>query len=156
MGEEIEGLVDLWGDPWTPEPDPRGRKRHKREPQLAEQVALLRAGTLTEDEIAARVGLDPKTLRKYYSRELKSGPALALAVLTEAMWKKAKAGNVSAARYIRAEFASGEAARADSRVRDREPKEAPLGKKEERQAAAQAVGGRFGTPPPPKLIVDNG
>jgi len=156
MSDENEGLVDLWGDPWTPEPDPRGRKRHKRDPHLAENIAVLRASELTEEEIAARIGLDPKTLRKYYSRELRSGPALAKAVLTEAMWKKAKGGNVSAARYIREEFSKGDVARADERMGAREAKEPVLGVKEERQAAAEAVGGRFAIPPPPKLIVDNG
>lgn len=154
MSDENEGLVDLWGDPWTPEPDPRGRKRHKRSVQIAENIAVLRASPLTEEEIAARVGLDPKTLRKYYSRELKSGPALAKAVLMEAMWAKAKAGNVSAARFIREEFARGEVAEAEARVKDREaPVAAPrLGIKAERQAAAEQVGGVFATPAAPTSL----
>lgn len=154
MGDENEGLVDLWGEPWTPEPDPRGRKRHKRSVELAEKIAVLRATPLTEDEIAARVGLDPKTLRKYYSRELREGPALAKAVLTEAIWAKAKAGNVAAARFIMDQFNSGEEARADQRARERprEPTPPVRGKKEEAQVAAESVGGRFATPPPPGLI----
>lgn len=152
MSDENEGLVDLWGNPWTPEPDPRGRKRHKREPQLAEKVAVLRAGKMIEEDIAARLGLDPKTLRKYYSRELNGGPSLAKAVLTEAMWEKAKAGNVSAARYMREEFEKADLARLDERVRTREVKEPALGKKEQQQVAAEQIGGRFATPPAPKLI----
>lgn len=160
MSDENEGLVDLWGNPWTPEPDPRGRKRHRRDPQLAEKVAVLRATPMTEDEIAARVVLDPKTLRKYYSRELHAGPALAKAVLTEAIWEKAKGGNVSAARFIMEQFSQGETAKADQRVRERAretpPTPAALGKKEERKVAAEAVGGRFATPPAPTLIVNNG
>lgn len=154
MADENEGLTDLWGDPWTPERDPRGRKSHKRTVQMAENIAVLRASPLTEEEIAARVGLDPKTLRKYYSRELKSGPALAKAVLLEAMWKKAKAGNVSAARYIREEFGRGEVADAEARVRDRETPEPQqrVGIKAERQAAAELIGGVFATPSAPKSL----
>lgn len=157
MSDENEGLLDLWGDPWTPEPDPRGRKRHKRCTLLAENIAVLRASELTEEEIAARVNLDPKTLRKYYSRELKAGPALARAVLNEAMWKKAKTGNVSAARYMREEFGKGDVARAEQRVKERErekPQAPPVrqGVKAERQAAAQRVGGLLATPEPPSRL----
>ncbi len=106
MADENDGLVDLWGDPWTPEPDPRGRKRHRRAPQVAEQVAVLRAAGLTVEEVATRLVLSEPTLRKYYFRELDGGAKMAQAVLTEAMWKKAKEGNVSAARFIRESFGS--------------------------------------------------
>lgn len=158
MADENAAATDLLGDPWTPPRDPRGRRRHKRIPQVAENVALLRASGLSVEAIAQRIGLSEPTLRKYYFRELDDGPALARAVLAEAMWAKAKAGNVSAARYIREEFCGGETKDAANRVRRRAESEAtPIGKKAERQAAAARVGGgRFATPAPPTLIVDNG
>lgn len=155
MSDENSGLVDLWGDPWTPERDPRGRKRHKRLPQIAEKVSVLRASGLTVEQIAARLVLSEPTLRKYYFRELEAGEALALAVLTESMWAKARDGNVGAARFIREQFSKGEALQAEGRVREREARPAATGKKAERQAAAEKVGGRFATPPAPKLVVDN-
>ncbi|MNS00523.1 hypothetical protein D3C72_317830 [compost metagenome] len=65
------------------------------------------------------------------------------------MWRKAINGNVSAARYIREEFGKGPAKAAANRVRQREVKEAPMGKKAERQAAAERVGGVYATPAPP-------
>lgn len=155
MADENAGLTDLWGDPWTPEPDPRGRKRHKRCVQIAENVAVLRASGLTVEQIAARLVLSEPTLRKYYFRELDSGAALAEAVLTEAMWRKARDGNVSAARFIRETFGKGEAVRADARIRERPAKEPVIGKKEQRQRAAEQVGGKFAAPAPPRLAVDN-
>jgi DNA-binding transcriptional ArsR family regulator len=157
MADENGRLTDLWGNPWTPEPDPRGRKRHKRCAQVAENVSVLKAAGLTVEQIAARVNLSEPTLRKYYFRELDAGAVLAEAVLTEAMWKKAREGNVSAARFIRETFSKGEVADADRRVRGREePREEPVGKKEERLRAARGVTGRFATPSGPRLAVDNG
>lgn len=152
MADENEGLSDLWGNPWTPEPDPRGRKRHKRSVQVAENVSVLKATGLTVEAIAARLNLSEPTLRKYYFRELEDGATLAQAVLNEAMWKKAKDGNVSAAKYIREAFEKGDAKSAERRVEAREPKAAPMGVKAERQEAAKRIGGRFATPEPPPLI----
>lgn len=155
MSDENAGLTDLWGDPWTPPKDRRGRKSHKWLKQVAENVAVLKASGLTVELIASRIGLSEPTLRKYYFRELDEGADLAQAVLNEAMWKKALAGNVGAARYIREEFGRGTAKVAANRVRDRDPVPAPMGKKEERKAAAGRVGGRFATPEAPKLVVNN-
>jgi hypothetical protein len=150
MSDEIEGDVDLWGDPWTPPKDRRGRKRHRWLKQVAENVAVLKASGQTVEVIASRIGLSEPTLRKYYFRELEEGADLAQAVLNEAMWRKAINGNVSAARYIREEFGKGPAKAAANRVRHREVKEVPMGKKAERQAAAERVGGLYATPAPPQ------
>jgi len=158
MTDEFDGQVDLLGDPWREPKDRRGRKSHRWLPQIAEKVAVLRASNRTIEEIALRLNLDPKTLTKYYSRELDEGPALAKSLLNEAMWEKAKAGNVGAARYLREEFAKGQAeriARPDRPVAVA-PKEEKLGKKEQRRLDAEQVGGRFATPAPPlKLAVNN-
>jgi hypothetical protein len=112
MGDDVSPKVDLLGDPWTPPRDPRGRKRHKRNPLVAENVAILRASGATVEEIALRTGLSEPTLRQYYFRELDTTRAQALgrAVLREAMWGKAKKGVVSAARFILEEFERGQAA----------------------------------------------
>lgn len=166
------GDVDLFGDPWTPPKDPRGRKRHKRSAQLAETIANLRGTGATKEDIGQFVGLSVKTLEKYYSRELDEGPALAQAALDRVMYQKALAGNVSAARYMRERYRDGGASIAVQRVKSRaagrtvedEGGEAPaqpvakLGKKAERQAVAlqvAAAGGRAAPPPPPKLVVRN-
>jgi hypothetical protein len=162
-----EGGVDLFGDPWTPPKDPRGRKRHNRLPQLAEKVAVLRATGATEEEIAPSIGVSVPTLRKYYLRELTEGPALALAQLDAVMYAKAKAGNVSAAKYVRDRFKDGDASLAGARAKARAFRpEAPAGaaraakpgKKEERQAEAERVldgSSRLAPANAPKLVVSN-
>lgn len=123
--------TDLLGDPWTELRDPRGRKRHKRSPQIAEKVGLLRASDMTVEDIAARVGLSEPTLRKYYFRELGDGPAVAKALVLEALFEKAKGGNVSAARLMLAQFEKGETAPplAKQPTEAAPKKEPPLGKK---------------------------
>jgi hypothetical protein len=160
--------TDLLGDPWTPPRDPRGRKRHKRLPQIAEKIAVLRATGATKEAVAASVGLSVPTLEKYYFRELDDGPALAQAQLDRVMWKKAMDGNVSAAKYVRDRFKDGDASLASARARSRAmTPEAPvghdqpaakLGKKAERQAQAEKVAsnGRFApSKPPVRLAVSN-
>lgn len=128
MDAENSAAVDLLGDPWSELPDPRGRKRHKRTVQVAEKVAVLRGSGLTPPQIAARVALSEPTLRKYYFRELEEGAVLAQAVLTEAMWDKARSGNVGAAKYIRDAFAKGQAAIPVAK-KPASPKPEKLGKK---------------------------
>jgi len=141
--------LDLLGDPWTELKDPRGRKRHKRSPEVAEKVAVLKASGIATVDIALRVGLSEPTLRQYYFRELQNGAALAQAVLNESMWEKAKAGVVGAARYLREEFEKGQIERIATPVTP--VKEAAMGKKALRQEAADQVGGRYATPEPPRL-----
>jgi len=163
MDQDSEVRVDLLGDPWTDPPDPRGRKAHIRNAQVAETIAVLRAGGSTQQEIAARLHTDVKTLRKYYSRELNKAPELARQALLEAMWKKALSGNAAAANFVKAELERGEARKAaaelDARAGGERPVRAPkLGKKEEREDAARAVaegGGKFAPPPAPRLVVSN-
>jgi hypothetical protein len=110
MAQDSEAPVDLLGFPMSEPKDPRGRKRHKRLPQVAETVALLRGAGHTEDEIAAIVGLSDKTVRKYYSRELQKGPKIIRGVLTVSLFAQAKKGKAAAARLVREILADGDAA----------------------------------------------
>lgn len=65
----------------------------------------------TEDEIAALVGIDPKTLRKYYSRELEKASELVEAVLDEAIFHAAIVEKrVGAQRLLRERLDRGKAA----------------------------------------------
>jgi hypothetical protein len=137
MAEDSGEARDLFGDPWTPPRDPRGRKRHRRLPQVAEKVAVLRAAGLKETAIALRIGLSEPTLRKYYFRELAEGETLARAVLIEGLWAEAKTGKAAAARIILEEFDKGRAAVPVSR---RDPsKVEKLGKKAQADADAKTA-----------------
>lgn len=138
MDEESERPKDLFGDPWTPPRDPRGRKRHARRAEIAEKVAVLKATGSTDEQIALRIGLSVPTLKKYYFRELESGADLARQVLVETMWGKALDGNVSAAKFIRDELPKGAAAKFAQSQRER--RSPPPGKKEMRAQAAETAG----------------
>lgn len=135
------GATDLFGDPWVEARGRGGRKRHRRLPQVAEKVGVLRAAGVTVEAIAGRLGLSEPTLRKYYFRELRSGGQIARQVLIEAMWKKAVAGNVSAANFIRQELARGDAEAFVTSSRPAQaPRPTPTGKKEAAQLAATTAG----------------
>ena len=53
------------------------------------QVETLAAHGVPETDIARTVGIDPKTLRKHYRRELDIGHALANVQVAAALWRKA-------------------------------------------------------------------
>ena len=147
MKDEISDDVDLFGNPWRAPKDRRGRKSHRWNDEVSETVGVLRGHGHTKEQIADYVGLDPKTLDKYYSRELSEGPSLAKAQVDLEMYRKARSGNVAAARYCREGFDQGKAKRIAAPVR---AAAAPKpGKKEERQRAANNVSGRFSTPAAP-------
>lgn len=160
---EDSGPRDLLGDPWTPPRDPRGRKSHRPSPQGREKVAVLRGGGATEEEIALQLGLDPKTLRKYYSRELDHGLELARNAALAKLYEKGMQGdgNTAALRAFLAETEKGKAAKIMREQRAHRtpvepvaPAPKPVGKKEARQAeAAEAAeaGSMYAPGPPPRL-----
>ncbi len=137
-----EPYLDLLGDPWSEPRDPRGRKSHKRDRQVAEKIGLLRGAGLTAEQISIRVGLSEPTLRKYYLRELTEGATLARAVMLEKLSEKAMGGNVAAAKAMLAEFAKGSAAVPIAARRAVEPRPAraeQLGKKAALERDAQTA-----------------
>src|SRR4051794_25991567 len=54
-----------------------GRRAHKPDPAHRRQVEALAAYGIPADNISRIVGVDPKTLRKYYREELDLGEAKA-------------------------------------------------------------------------------
>jgi hypothetical protein len=152
MGEKSTQAVDLFGDPWTPPRDPRGRKSHKPTPQGREIVASLVAAGADEADIALQLGLCGKTLRKYYFRELDHGVSLARNEMLRKLYEKGIAGNVAAMKAYLAETAKGEAVKAMQAGPTPQPsRTAPLGKKEQQQADAAQVGGLYAPGAPPSM-----
>jgi hypothetical protein len=140
MAEESWPEKDLWGEPGKAPADPRGRKRHRRLPQIAEKVAVLRAADVPVEMIATRVGLSEPTLRKYYFRELDKGADLAKAVIIETLFEKGKGGNITAARaFLQHAEKSDTTPRPSRGKRGAAPAEPKLGKKEEANLAAQTA-----------------
>lgn len=137
--------VDLLGDPWTPPRDPRGRKRHRRNPQVAQKIALMRSTGSTVEDVVLNIGLSAPTLRKYYLRELDEGSTLARQEILQAQYQRAMAGSAASAKLVLAEIerngfvpriadAAAQAAAAAS------PSNKPLGKKEQATLDAQSAG----------------
>jgi hypothetical protein len=151
MDEDSDQPKDLFGDPWTPPRDPRGRKRHRPTPQGREIVAQFIATGASEDDIALQLGLSVPTLRKYYFRELANGRSLARNEMLKVLYEKGKAGNTSAAKEWLRQTEKAELVGIAYQPRERrsQPK---LGKKEERQQAAEQVGGILAPGAPPAKL----
>ncbi|GGW24038.1 hypothetical protein GCM10011452_09300 [Gemmobacter lanyuensis] len=125
-GEE----VDLLGDPIRPLRDPRGRKSAVGNASIRKEnqrvVMSLSAAGLKTDEIAQYMGIDAKTLRKYFSRELDHGAMLLEGLAMQALVQRMLEGNVSAAKEVRT-IAAARAAPRTPKAHVHKP--APLGKK---------------------------
>jgi len=151
------GQVDLLGDPVRPLPDKRGRRKLRFPVQVYEQVEVLSATNMSQEDIADAVGISAPTLRKYFRQELDKGPARQRARVLKKLAEQAEGGNVSAIKVYLAEL-DKQRAIAALREREKSPQPESVGKKELRQRAADhvaAAGGKYATPPPPSLIVDN-
>jgi hypothetical protein len=73
-----------------------GRRSHKPDPSQRRQVEALAAYGIPEADISGVVGIDSKTLRKYYREELDLGEAKANAQVAGFLFNAAKKGNVTA------------------------------------------------------------
>src|SRR6478609_716922 len=73
-----------------------GRRAHKPDPAQRRQVEAMAAYGIPEIDIAAVVGVDPKTLRKHYRDELDLGETKANAQVAGFLFNSARNGNVTA------------------------------------------------------------
>jgi hypothetical protein len=73
-----------------------GRRAHKPDLAQRRQVEAMSAYGIPEIDIAAVLGVDPKTLRKHYREELDLGETKANAQVAGYLFNAAKNGNVTA------------------------------------------------------------
>jgi hypothetical protein len=149
--------TDLLGEPLRPMPDKRGRRKLRFAVEVYENVEVLAAGGMMQDDIADAVGVSAPTLRKYFRPELGKGAARQRAMVLGSLAAQAKKGNVSAANAYLAQIDKHSAAAA-MRTRERSPAPPRKGKKEERQDAAASVadaGGKYAPASAPRLLIDN-
>jgi hypothetical protein len=66
-----------------------GRPRHQPDAYQRRQVETLAGYGIPEAEIAGLIGIDPKTLRRYYRQELDHGHTKANAKVAENLFRKA-------------------------------------------------------------------
>ena len=147
--QQAQPDVDLFGRPALPLKDPRGRKSYKKTPQNQAFVENRAAEGISHEEIADEMGIDAKTLRKYYSPELSSSRLRIIGEMVDVLRQRARQGNVAAAKALldRYEDAAPMAPRNRRLVEDDEDDQAqdvPLGKKEQAVLEAQKVPDNYG------------
>lgn len=110
----------------------RGRHQFQPTNEQREQCAILAAGRMSEDDIAAAFGISRPTLRKHFAHELTTGAAQRNAAMLEQLYRTAMDGNVSAQKAWLA------------RQADQQGAGEALGKKAQREAdAAEAPPGKW-------------
>jgi hypothetical protein len=153
--------LDLLGDPIPEGHGKRGRPPHLVTDEKRRLVIQLLAFGWSTERISAALAITPPTLRKNYFRELKAKAEARARVegkLLGALMDLAMAGNVQAiSKYLnrleRHDLAELEKRIADAGMSDGRPKsDKDLGKKERRQNAANAVGGKYAVPPGPRSV----
>ncbi|RVT80210.1 hypothetical protein EM858_04230 [Agrobacterium sp. CNPSo 2736] len=130
-----------------------GRSEFQPTDEDREKVRVLKACGMSNVGIADVIGVSEPTLRKHFSLELDRATAKVRAELLMARYRSAMGGNVSAQNKMIEQVAAVDAQA--KRAPEKQEKKPKLGKKEEQKAAAQAIGGKFAPPSPPKLVVDN-
>lgn len=68
------------------------RKPHRPTTRIRRMVRLATAGGIVQRDIAGALGIDEKTLRKYYADEIDNGAAVANAAVVAALFRTATAG----------------------------------------------------------------
>src|SRR5690349_11492477 len=129
-----------------------GRKEFAPTDDGREKVRVLKAGGMSNEAIAEAIGISEPTLRKHFPSELDRGTAKVRADLLMARYRSAMGGNVSAQTKM-LELVGASAAGAKLKEREKAPPK--VGKKEQQQAAAESVEGKFAPPAGPKLVVSN-
>ena len=125
---------NLFTREFAPLRDPRGRKSFKTTDENRLLVMTLAAQNWTHENIAAFMGqkmdsgkFDPKTLRKYFSRELAMGRLFIEGMAHQVVVDKMMSGNLSAARKLLEDLSAFVPQKPQPKP---DPEEKPLGKKE--------------------------
>ena len=75
-------------------------KPHEPTPQTRAQVQTMSMAGIRQETIADIVDVDPKTLRKYYRKELDHATAKVISQTASLLFDQCKAGNVSAMMFL--------------------------------------------------------
>ncbi|ADH87348.1 conserved hypothetical protein [Ancylobacter novellus DSM 506] len=149
---EAPGEVDLFGMPVRPIRDRRGRPCFKKDKENQDFVAVRIAAGWSQARIAEDMGIDEKTLRKHFSRELENGRVFVEGLVLDVLLKQTREGKSPAIRQLREmlEAAGPQAPRgrskpkSDEEEEDEDGKAAPVGKKEQQMQDAQVVPPEYG------------
>lgn len=122
---------------------PRGRPTFTPTAKMREDVAIWKAGGMSDDNIARVLGIDSDTMKKHFAEELATHWAKKVAKVISARFKAAIKGNVTAqTKFLEtARAVSGEATiGAPESPAKRRERIVPIGKKEAADEAAKTAG----------------
>lgn len=126
--------LDLFGNPALPLRDPRGRPAYKKSKENQMLVMTLAARGWSAEQIGPFMGADPKTIRKHFSRELEHGALFLEGMAMQVLVNKALGGHAPSVTKV---LDMMEARVAPKSAKPKEPKPAPIGKKDALAAAAK-------------------
>lgn len=150
---------DLFGQPIGPLRDRRGRKSFRKDKENQDFVMVRVAAGWAQKRIAEDMGIDEKTLRKYFSRELEMGAVFVDGVMLDVLMRKVREGHTPSIRQLRERLLSAgpTAPRSGGRASDKDDADedgdetdsgdapsSPLGKKEQARLEAQKVPDNYG------------
>lgn len=140
--------LDLFGQPLLPIRDRRGRPSFAKTKENQDFVSVRSAAGWSQKRIAEDMGIDEKTLRKYFSRELEFGATFVDGVMLDVLMRKVREGHAPSIRQLRERLvdAAPQAPRRPdaSQLTDEDDADRPMGKKELARAAAQQVPENYG------------
>lgn len=93
--------VDMFGNPSLPIRDRRGRPSFKKDKENQDFVAVRIAAGWSQKRIAENMGIDEKTLRKYFSRELELGAVFIEGVVLDVLLRRTREGHAPSVRQLR-------------------------------------------------------
>lgn len=133
----------MFGQPVQPIRDRRGRPSFKKDKENQDFVAVRIAAGWSQKRIAENMGVDEKTLRKHFSRELENGAVLVDGVMLDVLLRRVREGHVPSVRQLRERLVEGERSRFEREMASKPKDETQdrIGKKaidEQRAAAADA------------------
>lgn len=138
----------------------RGRPAHVWSRQNSLRICNLFACGHTVETVAKVIGISQPTLRKVYFAEVKDREVMELKVKSaqlERLTESAIGGNVTAEKALAGMIQSERVRLLGDHVKARGSGKVPvvkMGKKEERQQAAEGVGGKFAPRPAPPLLLN--
>lgn len=125
-----------------PTGNPRGRPTFKPTAKNRSDVAVWKAGGMSDDSIALALSIDSDTMKKHFKEEIHSGWAKKRSLVISAQFKAAINGNVSAQKLF---LETSNRVSAESSFENRQPegrrqRVIPIGKKEAEADAARTAG----------------
>ena len=100
MDSQISDVVDLFGLPVVALRERRGRPSFAKTLENQQFVAVRAAAGWSQDRIAEDMGVDPKTLRKNFSRELEHGAIFVEGQMLDVLLKRARDGHAQSIKVL--------------------------------------------------------